>query len=72
VNIKEEKGILTFTFRGDGFIKYQIRNMVGYLIRVGEGKKNGHDIPNILESFDRRKASITAHPEGLYLTNVIY
>ena len=72
VNIKENDGILTFSFRGDGFIKYQIRNMVGYLIRVGEGKKNGEDSPKILEKEDRRSASITAHAEGLYLTNVSY
>ena len=46
--------------------------MVGYLIRVGEGKKSGLDIPNILLGKDRRLASITAHPEGLYLTDVKY
>lgn len=72
VNISEKDNIITFTFRGNGFIKYQIRNMVGYLIRVGEGKKSGIDIPKILEQEDRRMASITAHPEGLYLTNVKY
>lgn len=72
VNISEKNDIITFTFRGNGFIKYQIRNMVGYLIRVGEGKKKGEDIPKILESKDRRMASITAHSEGLYLTNVVY
>ena len=72
VNISEKDGIVTFTFRGNGFIKYQIRNMVGFLIRVGEGKKNGKDIPKILKKQDRRMASITAHAEGLYLTKVIY
>ena len=72
VNITEKDDILTFTFRGNGFIKYQIRNMVGYLIRVGEGKKKGEDIPEILEKEDRRMASITAHSEGLYLTKVNY
>ena len=72
VNIEEDNGIVTFTFRGNGFIKYQIRNMVGYLIKVGEGKKKGEDIPKILKCCDRRMASITAHAEGLYLTNVIY
>ena len=72
VNVKEENDIITFIFRGNGFIKYQIRNMVGYLIKVGEGKKKGEDIPKILKSNDRRMASITAHPEGLYLTDVIY
>ena len=72
VNIDEKDNILTFTFRGNGFIKYQIRNMVGYLIKVGEGKKKGEDIPKILLSENRSMASITAHPEGLYLTNVTY
>ena len=72
VSIKEKDNIITFTFRGNGFIKYQIRNMVGYLIKVGEGKKKCEDIPKILKKEDRRMASITAHAEGLYLTNVIY
>ena len=72
VNIDALNDIVCFTFRGNGFIKYQIRNMVGYLIKVGESKKNGDDIPRILEKEDRRMASITAHPEGLYLTNVEY
>ena len=71
-DISEKDNIVTFTFRGNGFIKYQVRNMVGYLIRVGEGRKKGEDIPKILKEEDRRMASITAHPEGLYLTNVIY
>lgn len=72
VNIDVKNNIVILTFRGNGFIKYQIRNMVGYLIKVGEGKKKGEDIPKILLEEDRRMASITAHAEGLYLTNVIY
>ena len=72
VNIEEHDKIVCFTFRGDGFIKYQIRNMVGYLIKVGEGKKDGKNIPEILLKENRRMASITAHPEGLYLTDVKY
>lgn len=63
---------LIFTFRGNGFIKYQIRNMVGYLIKIGEGKKDKGSIPEVLMGKDRRFASITAHAEGLYLTDVKY
>ena len=70
--IIEKDNKLIFVFKGNGFIKYQIRNMVGYLIRVGENKKKAEDIPKILEAKDRRYASITAHPEGLYLVNVKY
>lgn len=71
-DIKEKDSIVIFTFRGNGFLKYQVRNMIGYLIKVGEGKKKGEDIPKILEKEDRRMASITAHAEGLYLTKVTY
>lgn len=71
-NIEKDGDILIFTFRGNGFIKYQIRNMVGILIKVGMGKKKVEELPMIIESKDRRSASITAHPEGLYLTDVVY
>ena len=71
-NIEVHGNVLIFTFRGNGFLKYQIRNMVGYLIRVGEHKKRKEDIPEILFKEDRRFASITAHAEGLYLNKVIY
>ena len=46
--------------------------MVGVLIEIGEGKRKGEDILNILEAKDRRKAGITANPEGLYLRDVYY
>ena len=63
---------LIFTFEGNGFIKYQIRNMVGYLIKIGEGKKDVNSIPMVLENKDRTAASITAHAEGLWLVDVKY
>lgn len=70
VDVKDD--ILIFTFKGNGFLKYQIRNMIGYLIKVGEHKKKKESIPQILLKEDRRYASITAHPEGLYLTKIVY
>ena len=70
--IEVYNNIVFFNFRGNGFIKYQVRNMIGYLIKVGEGKRNPDDIPKILEGKDRRLASITAKPEGLYLIDVKY
>lgn len=71
-NIEVINDKVIFTFIGNGFIKYQIRNMVGYLIRIGEGKKSVDSIPDVLLSKDRTSASITAYPEGLYLVDVEY
>lgn len=71
-SIKVEGQKLYFTFLGNGFLKYQIRNMVGTLIEVGNGKRNPEDIKRIIEAKDRTKAGKTAKPEGLYLMNVWY
>ncbi len=67
---KDEKIIITF--HGDGFLRYQVRNMVGILIRVGENKISTTSVEKILLSKDRRKSGKTAPPQGLYLTNVTY
>lgn len=72
ININEKNDILTFTFRGNGFIKYQIRNMVGLLIQVGLNKKEIDDVKKILDSKNRSNGFRTSHPEGLYLKDVIY
>lgn len=72
INISCKDNILIFTFRGNGFIKYQIRNMVGLLIEIGLGKKEPKSVLEILESKNRNNYYRTAHPEGLYLVKVIY
>ena len=69
---KKDINLLTFSFVGTGFLRYQVRNMVGTLIEIGEGKKKSSDIIDIMEEKDRRKAGKTADPEGLYLKDVLY
>jgi tRNA pseudouridine38-40 synthase len=63
---------ITISFLGTGFLRYMVRNMVGTLIEIGEGKRRSEDIINIIEALDRRKAGKTANPEGLYLKDVFY
>lgn len=63
---------ITISFLGTGFLRYMVRNLVGTLIEVGEGKRKSEDIMNILDAKDRRKAGKTANPEGLYLKDVFY
>ena len=71
-NIELEYNILAITFIGNGFLRYQVRNMVGILIRVGEGKLEPSKIKDILESRDRTTSGKTAPAEGLYLVDVKY
>ena len=68
--INENK--IKFTFTGNGFLRYQIRNMVGILIRIGEEKESPEFVETFLEKKDRSKGGKTAPPEGLYLTNIKY
>ena len=71
-NIDIKDNILTISFRGTGFLRYMVRNMVGCLIEVGQLKRESIEVKTILEEKDRTKAGITAHPEGLYLKEVYY
>ena len=47
-----------------------VRNMVGTLIEIGEGKER--NIVKILDALDRKEAGKTAPPQGLYLKDVYY
>ena len=71
-SIKEKDDILEIKFTGNGFLKYQVRNMVGILIRVGEGKLDKKEVEEILKSKDRTKSGKTAPAKGLYLVDVKY
>ena len=70
--ITKHEQILELHFIGSGFLRYMVRNMVGTLIEVGEGKRRSEDIIKILDAKNRIKAGKTANPEGLYLRNVFY
>lgn len=70
-NMKDVNKI-TISLLGTGFMRYMVRNIVGTLIEIGEGKRKSEDIIDIINSEDRRKAGKTANPEGLYLKDVFY
>lgn len=63
---------IIITFVGTGFLRYMVRNMVGLIIEIGEGKRKPEDIIRILKEEDRTLAGKTAPACGLYLRNVFY
>lgn len=54
------------------FLHHQVRNIVGTLRLVGEGKWNVGDVKRALDARDRSAGGATAPPEGLYLVSVRY
>ena len=72
--IRETKNIneITISIMGTGFLRYMVRNIVGLLIEIGQGKYKSEDIFDILKAENREAAGITAPPNGLYLKDVFY
>ena len=70
IDVNDSK--VTFSFTGTGFMKYQVRNMVGTLVKVGKGKLEPSDIKRILEDESLRNLVTTIKPEGLYLDDIMY
>jgi len=54
------------------FLHHQVRNLVGSLVMVGNGKWTADDLKNALEAKDRTKGGPTAPATGLYLVRIDY
>jgi tRNA pseudouridine38-40 synthase len=57
---------------GLSFLHHMVRNIVGVLIPVGEGKKPAVWAKEVLETRDRSKGGVTSPPEGLYFIKAEY
>ena len=63
---------IDFVVEARSFLYHQVRNMVGTLKSVGDGKFSPQDVKFILEKKDRACARATAPACGLYLSKVMY
>ena len=72
MEVNEAGDELLFTFRGNGFLYKMIRILVGTLLKIRNGRLSEDSIPEIIAKKDRNAAGPTAHPEGLYLYEVVY
>ena len=57
-------------FEGHGFLRHQVRIMVGTLVEVGLGKRNHSEIERVVSAADRSVAGPTAPAQGLTLVRV--
>ncbi|MDA8156489.1 MAG: tRNA pseudouridine(38-40) synthase TruA [Actinomycetota bacterium] len=63
---------LKISVTADGFLRHMVRNIVGLLVEVGEGKRSAGEAPGIIECKDRTKSAPTAPARGLFLERVFY
>ncbi|RCS59823.1 tRNA pseudouridine(38-40) synthase TruA [Parvibium lacunae] len=64
--------ILCFSLQADAFLHHMVRNLVGSLIYVGNGRQSPAWLREVLACRQRCLAAPTFAPDGLYLTQVQY
>lgn len=68
----EAGGRIEIVVEATAFVKHMVRNIVGTLVEVGQGRRAPASIPDLLRRGDRREAGRTAPPQGLFLEEVFY
>jgi tRNA pseudouridine38-40 synthase len=68
----EAGGRIEVLVEATAFVKHMIRNFVGTLVEVGQGKREPGWVAEVLTSRDRGRAGRTAPPQGLVLEEVFY
>ena len=73
IEVSQDKDLIKIRFEGNGFMRYQIRNMVGVAIAVASKKEDISFIKNHLKENKKREIIAYKAPAvGLYLVDVIY
>jgi tRNA pseudouridine38-40 synthase len=65
-----DDGEVLIEFEGPGFLRHQVRIMVGTLVDVGLGKRSAGEVASTLSAQDRAAAGPTAPAKGLTLVHV--
>lgn len=63
---------VTVDIRANAFLHHMVRNIVGTLMAVGNGRQPPEWVETVLNSRDRSLAGVTAPAEGLYFMQVEY
>lgn len=72
VSVERQGDLVVLALAADGFLLHMVRNIMGSLLRIGRHEAPPDWLAEVLVERDRRKAGMTAEPQGLYLTGVEY
>jgi tRNA pseudouridine38-40 synthase len=70
--IGQRGDLILFEFSANAFLHHMVRNLVGSLVFIGNGRYPPDWILELLQHKDRSRAAPTFMPDGLYLTGVQY
>lgn len=69
---RRQGDLLIATLRANAFLHHMVRNIMGALVYVGQGRLASEDMRDLLARRDRRLAPPTFQPDGLYLAAIGY
>ena len=72
LSVTRDEDTIRFDFHADAFLQHMVRNIVGALVYVGDGRQPIGWIKELLESGDRTRGAPTFAAAGLYLTGIDY
>ena len=72
IQIDRKTDEIVIRITGNGFLYNMVRIIAGTLIRVGRGFYEPQKVREILEAGKRTEAGVTAPPQGLVLTEILY
>jgi tRNA pseudouridine38-40 synthase len=72
LTVSRKNNLIVVDIVANSFLQHMVRNIVGVLMEVGEGKRSPYWCKEVLDAKNRTVAGETAPPHGLYLVQVAY
>lgn len=72
INVLQTGEVITIHIKANAFLQHMVRNIAGVLIEIGAEMRKPEWSKEVLDARDRKAGGITAHPQGLFLTQVHY
>jgi tRNA pseudouridine38-40 synthase len=72
LSVERSDDMIRFDFHADAFLQHMVRNIVGALVYVGDGRQSVGWMKELLASRDRTRGAPTFDASGLYLTGIDY
>ena len=72
INISQRGAYWRFEFEANAFLHHMIRNIMGCLVTIGQGKEKPAWVAEVLAARSRERAAPTFAPDGLYFQGPRY
>ena len=70
--VARQGDVIRIDIQANGFLHHMVRNIVGVLLKIGEGRRAPYWVQEVLAAKDRTVAGMNVPPDGLYFDEVGY